>query len=317
LAKLVPKHIFILGATCTGKSKIGALLAYELNGEVISLDSMQVYKGLPILSAQPRSEEKSLVPHHLVDMIEPSTKFNVISYINEVDKIIGRLEKEGKIAVFTGGTSLYFKALVDGFDDMPPGSDAERKRIISEVGESPEKLHEHLMSLDPVIGARIHKNNLKKIIRAIEVCRLSGHRMSELMGNKTDGGIIKDFLAWSIHLPREELYRRIDDRVDEMMKAGAIDEVKNLWSEFGNLDVTIHQALGVRQLMRHFQEGLDLEECIELTKRDTRRFSKRQLSFLRGEHRIQPLEVKNFNSYSAIAKHIKDLYIASSQRIHG
>ena len=240
-------------------------------------------------------------PHHLVNVLEPSVKFDVFSYIDEVKKIIETLEKQQKPAVFVGGTTYYFKALVDGFDDLPAGSDEEREKIITEIGEDPRALHDHLKELDPKTAATIHRNNRKKIIRAIEVCRLSGKPFSSLIGQNTDGGLIKNYLAWSIHLPRDVQYDRINKRVDTMLKEGALEEVRRLWEQYGNCNLTIHQALGVRQLMGYFEKREELDECIRLMKRDTRRFSKRQLSFLRGEPRIHPIHMQDYGDYRELA----------------
>lgn len=288
-------RLFILGATCTGKSSIGARVAQRLGGQVISLDSMQIYKGLPILTAQPTKEECALVPHHLVDFVDGARKFDVFSYSEEAQKIVAQLDKENVPVLFVGGTWYYFRALVDGFDDLPPGNDYVRQKIMADIGDDSLLLHAELSRLDPKSAQRIHPNDKKKIIRAIEVCRLTGSAMSSLIGKATKGPI-ENYLAFSLNMEREKLYERINHRVDLMVEAGAVDEVRAIFERFGDEDMTVHQALGVRQLLPYFRSEKSLEDCIEQLKGDTRRFAKRQLSFLRREERIVPLTVADYAS---------------------
>ena len=288
-------RLFILGATCTGKSSVGARVAQRLGGQVISLDSMQIYKGLPILTAQPTKEECTLVRHHLVDFVDGATKFDVFSYSEAAQKIVAQLDEENVPVLFVGGTWYYFRALVDGFDDLPPGNDETRRKIVADIGDDSLLLHEELAKLDPQSAQRIHPNDKKKIIRAIEVCLLTGSAMSSLIG-KPKKGPIDNYLAFSLHMDREKLYERINHRVDLMIEDGAVDEVRAVFERFGDEDMTVHQALGVRQLLPYFRQEKPLEECIEQLKGDTRRFAKRQLSFLRREKRIVPLNLSDYTT---------------------
>ncbi len=300
-------RLFLLGATCTGKSSVGALVAQKLGGEVISLDSMQVYKGLPILTAQPNKEECALVPHHLVDFLDCNTQFDVFSYTEAALHVLKKLDEKGKPALFVGGTWYYFRALVDGFDDLPAGREEIRQQIVDELGDDSHTLHAELTKLDPLTAQKIHPNDRKKIIRAIEVCRLTGSPMSSLIGNETKGPV-ENYLAFSLNLPREELYERINQRVDIMMDKGALDEVRAIFERFGDDDKTVHQALGVRQLLPFFKGEKELTECVEQLKGDTRRFAKRQLSFLRREERIETLTVGDYENKEALADHIVSEY---------
>ena len=300
-------RLFILGATCTGKSSVGARVAQRLGAEVISLDSMQVYSGLPILTAQPNQEECALVPHHLVDFVDCATKFDVFSYTEEAMKVVKELDEKRVPILFVGGTWYYFRALVDGFDDLPPGNEGTREQIIAEIGDDSHALHEELERLDPLSAERIHPNDKKKIIRAIEVCRLAGAAMSSLIGKPTKGPI-ENYLAFSLNMDREKLYERINQRVDMMMEQGALEEVRAVFEQFGDLDMTVHQALGVRQLLPFFRQEKTLEECVEQLKGDTRRFAKRQLSFLRREKRIIPLDIWRYSSVDELVDYLVDEY---------
>lgn len=302
-----PLRLFILGATATGKSAVGAAVARALGGEVISLDSMQVYRDLPCLTAQPTAEERQLAPHHLIDFLDGAEQFDVFSYLEAVTAILDDLDRRQVPALFVGGTTYYFRALVDGFDDLPKGSPEERRSIVAQFGDDGPRLHGALRDLDPDSADRIHPNDKKKIIRALEICRLAGKPMSQLIGGPRRA-LVPNFLAFSLHMAREELYRRLDDRVDEMVASGALDEVRALAQRLGKRDCTVHQALGVRQLLPVVSGETSLEDAVMLLKRDTRRFAKRQLSFLRQESRIVQLDWTDFADKDSLVAFIVDRY---------
>jgi len=298
-----PLRLFILGPTCTGKSNVGAYLAKELRGEVISTDSMQVYGALPVLSAHPTVEQRSVAPHHLIGFVDSKERFDVFAYVRAVLERLETMDTNQTPAVFVGGTWYYFRALVQGFDPLPPGDQTTRAKITEKFGDSPEQLHAALERVDSTSAERLHPNDRRRVIRALEIYEITGKPMSSLIGSKTVGPV-EHYRAFWLDMPREKLYEKINARVDEMMRKGALDEVRTLCEGASSTTATVFQALGVNQLRAHIEGNIDLDEAIRLLKRDTRHYARRQISFLRRDKRIQRVNLLDFESSSKVAHHI-------------
>ncbi len=277
-----PKIIFILGPTGVGKSEFAAKLAKKIKGEVISCDSMQVYKDMEILSQYPSRKLRKRIPHHLIGILSPSQEWSAADFVAKAKKIADGIIKRGKIPVITGGTGLYARAFIEGLFPSPPKSEALRKKLYREARDKGnEKLYEKLAKVDPVYASKIHPNDLRRIVRALEVYELTGRPISDHHGG-TKG--LKDKYAVSIFIlnrNREELYTRVNERVDEMFRCGVIDEVKKLRRL--KLSKTAKAVLGFREIGAYIKGNLSLEEAKELIKMNTRRYAKRQLTWFKRE----------------------------------
>lgn len=279
--------IVIAGPTASGKTAVSIQLAKELDGEIVSADSMQIYKGLDIATAKPTKEEMQGIPHHLMSFVDNSEKFSVAQYLEKAREVISDIHQRGKMPIVVGGTGLYISSLVDNiiFDDI--SSDGEvRARLTKEAEEiGNEAMLRRLMEIDEETAKTLHPNNLTRIIRALEAYELSGLTMSELKRRSREEE--SPYSACMIGLnfrDRQKLYDRINLRVDKMAKEGMVEEVFEFYkNERGN---TVCQAIGYKELIPYFEEKATLDECLETLKRETRRYAKRQLTWFRRDERI-------------------------------
>ena len=269
----------ICGPTASGKTALGAELAKRLNGEIISADSMQIYKGMDIASAKPTEEEKQGIPHHLMDFLPLNEPFSVADYVELAHSCIKDVTGRDKLPIIVGGTGLYISSLINNitFDDT--GSDPAFRAEMREFAEmnGNEALHKKLEEIDPETAAKLHPNNVNRIIRALEVYRLSGATMtlaqekSRLQESPYRSCIIMpDF-------PREKLYRRIDLRVDDMIKRGLVEEAREFFTHSDY--VTSAQAIGCKELKPFLDGEKSLDECVDRLKQATRNYAKRQLTW--------------------------------------
>ncbi|MEA3489715.1 MAG: tRNA (adenosine(37)-N6)-dimethylallyltransferase MiaA [Candidatus Omnitrophota bacterium] len=280
------KVIFIIGPTSSGKSAVAVRLAKEINGDVISCDSMQVYKGMDIITQAPGDDVLSRVKYHLVGSVPPEEEFSAAQFAEKAEKIIGSVLAEGRIPIVAGGTGLYVKALVDGLFPAPPKDEDLRKRlreIASEKGKG--YLHQKLKEVDPDTAERLHPNDIRRIVRAIEVYRLTGKTIHEKKGES--GGILSkyDCLMFGLDLPRRTLYERIEATVDRMFEQGLVDEVKKLRRR--TLSLTAEKALGVKEVSAFLDGKAELEGVRDELKKNTRKYAKRQLTWFRADKRIE------------------------------
>lgn len=275
----------VCGSTASGKSALGLRLAELLNGEIVNYDSIQVYSGLDIGSGKVSKEDRARVPHHLLDIVEPHQAFTAGDYRNLALKTIVKIRERKKLPVLVGGTGLYLRALLQGLFRGPARSERLRARlrgIVSLRGRA--FLHRLLARLDPAAAERIHPHDAQKAIRAIEICLLAGEPMSALHGRGREG--LSGFRAIKIGLNprREELYERINRRVESMFSSGLLDEVRSIlaqegiWHDNGPLG-----ALGYRQAAGVLKGELELKDAVGLTQAATRRYAKRQMTWFRRE----------------------------------
>lgn len=278
--------LVVLGPTAVGKTELSLSLAEELGAEIISADSMQVYCGMNIGTAKASLEEQKRVKHHLIDVIEPNQSFNVADYVSSAEKILARLKKKQIVPLLTGGTGLYIDALLDGF--LFPDSTADpklRTDLQRRAEEDPMELYAELQRVDPESAERIHFNDLRRVIRALEVYKRTGEPISVLQRKKAQQERPYQPLYIGLTRDRAELYSRIDKRVDEMIVQGLIDEVKHILQSYPEQPTAL-QALGYKEIVLYLDGKLTLDEGVELLKRDTRRYAKRQLSWFKRNKRI-------------------------------
>jgi len=278
----------IAGPTAVGKSEIALCLAELLNGEIISVDSMQVYRGMDIGTAKPSITDRARVPHHLIDVVDVATEFNVAQFVTLTRQAITDIRRRGRVPVLCGGTGLYFKALLHGLGPAPAGNLS--LRAVLEGTPLPELLAE-LASSDPVTYERIDKHNLRRVVRALEVIRVTGKPYSEQRADWSRQSDTNHFMVFGIIRDPAELRERIDERVDWMFASGLVAETRLLLERGLAKNHTAMQALGYRQVVEHLNGARSLPETVALVKTRTRQFAKRQMTWFRRQlplHWIQP-----------------------------
>ena len=280
----LPKIIFIVGPTASGKSAVAMELAQKIGGEIISADSMQVYAGLDILSAKPSREDREKIPHHLIDILNPTENYNAAIFREHVLRLLPEIISRGNVPIIVGGTGLYVKSLTRGLfaqEGWDPLLRKELKKIAAKNGSL--FLHNRLKEVDPQTAEKIHHNDLMRIIRALEVYEVTKETISDLKTQVEGIGDIYDLKLFGLDWERAELYQRIEQRVDLMFEAGLVAEVKKLKSL--KLSQTAAQALGIKQIIPYLDNKASIEEVTEILKRDTRRFAKRQLTWFRQQEK--------------------------------
>ena len=286
-----PRALALMGPTASGKTACALALAQRLGGEIVSVDSALVYRGLDIGAAKPTVDEQAQVPHHLIDLREPWQPYSAAEFANDARIAINDIVARGKVPILAGGTGLYFRALLDGLSDMPEADDAVRAQISTEAqAQGWTALHAQLAEVDPIAAARIHATDAQRIQRALEVYRLSGRPISawqrEARGQRLPLKVLKLVLA-----PPERaiLHARIERRFDAMLEAGFLDEVRALRSlpplqvHPTPLDLPALRAVGYRQAWEHLEGGSSPAEFRERAIAATRQLAKRQFTWLRGE----------------------------------
>jgi len=268
--------IVITGPTATGKTDFSIRLAKEIGGEIISADSMQVYKGLDVGTDKVSKEIRKEIPHYLIDVVEPSEKFSVADFVRLADKAIEEIRKKGKYPIVVGGTGFYIKSLLYGLPKTPPASEGVR----SELSKFPtETLYRELLSVDPGYAKKIGEKDRKRIIRALEIFKLTGKPISSFKVWSEEPRY--PFLGYFLYRDRPELYRRIEERVDSQIERGLLDETRYLL-QFGE-ETTAYQALGYKEMVDYLKERKSLEEAVKTLKRRTKEFAKRQFTWFRKE----------------------------------
>lgn len=279
----------IAGPTAAGKSDLAVELARKIGGEVISGDSMQVYRGMDIGTAKITPEEMKGIPHHLISCVEPWEEWNVARFTEEATEEISRIASRGSVPVVCGGTGFYLHALAYGAEFEPNDTDAPYRKELEERSRTEEgrrELYEELIRQDPVSAEKIHPNNLKRIIRALEYSRQTGGRISEHNEKLRAKESPYDLRYYVLTMEREQLYKRIDQRVDRMIELGLVEEVRRLLQLGCRKDMVSMQGLGYKEIIAYLEGETDLEEAVRIIKRDTRHFAKRQLTWFRREEAV-------------------------------
>lgn len=290
--------IILTGPTAVGKTELSIRLAKSVNGEIISADSMQVYRYMDVGTAKITAEEMQGVPHHLIDVLEPSEDFNVFLFKEMAEKALDNIYKKGKIPVVTGGTGFYIQALLYdiNFEDTDADSDfrTEMYRLAEEKGN--EYVHGLLKEVDPVSASEIHFNNIKRVIRALEYHNQTGKKISEHNEEQRQNESPYNFLYLVLNDDREKLYERINKRVDLMFENGLTKEVDRLIEMGCHRDMTSMKAIGYREFFDYYDGNADLSQVRENIKTDTRHFAKRQLTWFRREKEVTMVNVNEFKS---------------------
>lgn len=285
------KLLLIVGPTATGKSAIAAGLAAEVNGEIVSADSMQVYRGMDIGTAKPDRALLELVPHHLLSFVDPASEFSVAQFQQRARAVIAEMHTRGALPVVVGGSGLYVRAVIDPLD-FPAGSpdSALRRELTDLEAADPKALIDKLQAIDPHGAANIDLQNTRRVVRAIESA-LAGETYADRLRRWRRHEALYDVLIVGLRIDRQRLKTLIDLRVDEMVEAGLEDEVKRLTTGGHGLSSTAAQALGYKEFIDFFEGRATRDEAIDLIKRRTRQFAKRQLTWFRADPRIVWLNV--------------------------
>jgi tRNA dimethylallyltransferase len=299
---LHPRCIFIAGPTALGKSEIALRLAEQIGGEIISVDSMQVYRGLDIGTAKPSPAERARVPHHLIDIRNLNESFDAAQFIRLAQKAVEEIQSRKKIPIFCGGTGLYFKAFLSGLGEAPSANPELR----AELEALPfEALLRELRERDPAAYEKIDKQNPRRVIRAVEVIRLTGTKFSEQRAEwKSTVHSPQSTVFFCLTRQPADLYARINARVDEMFRRGLVDETRELLKRGLEQNQTAMQAIGYRQVVEHLRGERNLAETIELVKTKTRQFAKRQLTWFRRQLAPEWIELKPDESVEDAAREI-------------
>lgn len=291
-----PFVLAVCGPTASGKTWLGVELALAYGGEVVSADSMQIYKGMDIASAKPTAEEMRGVPHHLIDFLDREISFSVTDYVRLANEKIRDILIRGKLPVIVGGTGLYIDSLLDNIKFSDAGSDetyrAELYRIAETQGNS--VLYDMLVKADPETALTVHENNLVRVVRALEVIKITGRKFSELKAESRSEESPYNSLVIGLNTAdRAVLYDRINQRVDEMTEKGLVKEAYELWQS-GRMK-TAGNAIGYKELIPYFENKMPLDECIDKIKQETRRYAKRQLTWFRKNERIRWIIIDDFS----------------------
>lgn len=301
--------IILTGPTAVGKTDLSIQLAKAINGEIISADSMQVYRHMDIGSAKVTPEEMDGVPHHLIDVLEPEEEFNVVVFQKLAKEALTGIYERGHIPIIVGGTGFYIQALLYDIDFTENDGDTAIRRELEKLAQTQGAgcLHQMLQEIDPESAAAIHQNNVKRVIRAIEFYRQTGKKISLHNEQEREKQSPYQFLYYVLDTDRKTLYERIDRRVDLMMEHGLVDEVKHLADMGCTRDMVSMQGLGYKEILDYLSGEITLEEAVYILKRDTRHFAKRQITWFKRERDVHWLELEQFqNDRKKVLEHILD-----------
>lgn len=296
--------IILTGPTAVGKTELSIKLAKSLNAEIISADSMQIYQYMDIGSAKVTNDEMNGVPHYLIDEVKPDYSFSVSEFQDRANNYIEKITEKGKTALVTGGTGLYLNSLIYNMDFAKSDANNElREKLTLELQEHGiDYMHEKLKSLDEDSANRIHKNNTKRVIRALEVC-LSGEKMNDFSNDLKFNEKYNPIII-VLNREREHLYQRINKRVDIMMDGGLVDEVKKLLSLGYTKDMISMQGIGYKEIIKYLNGEYSLDEAVEIIKRDSRRYAKRQLTWFRRYNSAKWFNLDEYSDKNVLEKEI-------------
>ena len=280
--------ILIHGPTASGKTKLAIALAKRLDGEIINADAMQCYADLDILTARPDAEENAAAPHHLFGHVDAAARYNAGAWSKDAAAKIAELRGQGKVPIIVGGTGLYLMALTDGLSEIPPIPDEARKQARARVAQDQAAAFADLLARDPAARDRIDPQDRQRTARALEVLIATGRPISSFHGEQAPVLTAGSWVGAALTPPREDLYVRIDARVDKMMKLGALEEARRLWERKLDPELPAMRAHGMPGFADHFAGRASLADAIERCKRDTRRYAKRQMTWIAHQFTLWP-----------------------------
>ena len=277
------KLLVLSGPTASGKSSLALALAREFPVEIVNADSLQVYRRFDVATAKPTVAERAEVPHHLVDVADPDEPYDAGRYVREAERAIGEIRARGKVPMLVGGTGMYIRALLRGLDPLP--SDPRVREELSRrwEAEGGQALHATLARIDPETSVKVHPSDRHRVVRALEIAAVTGIPPSRARASWGSGEARHGCLFLALWPDRETLYRAIDARTEEMFRRGLLEEVRGLLSGGVGRSLKPMMALGYRHAAAHLLDGIPLQETIEAVKRDTRRYAKRQVTWLSSE----------------------------------
>lgn len=294
-----PNLLVLVGPTAVGKTKLSIEIAKAFSCEIISGDSMQVYRGMDIGTAKIQSSEMEGIPHHLIDVLNPDEPFSVAQFQDSCRQLIPEIGKRGKLPFIVGGTGLYVESVCYEYQFTDTGADegfrSQMQNIADEEGN--EALHVRLAAVDPQSAERLHPNDVRRVIRALEIYHMSGTTLSSQLESQNKQSPY-NLCIIGLTMDRQMLYNRIEQRIDEMMDAGLVDEVRSLLGRGFTRNLISMQGLGYKEMLEHLEDGVPLEDAVTKLKRDTRRFAKRQLSWFRHMKDISWVDVTDHKNFS-------------------
>lgn len=295
--------VVIVGPTAVGKTDTAIIVAQKIGGEIISADSMQIYRHMDIGTAKPNRGEMKGIKHYMIDIVNPEEEFSVADFQRIAKAYIEDINKRGKLPIVVGGTGLYINSLVYNLDFTETISDPELRENLRELARERgnEYLHEMLKRVDPEAAEKLHPNDIKRIIRALEVYHCSGKPMSQYHRTIKKEEVPYDLAMVGLRMNRKDLYRRIEQRVDKMIEEGLVEEVRELLDRGCTRDMTSMQGLGYKEIIGYLEGEYSLEEAVSILKRDTRRFAKRQFTWFGRDDRIFWIDVEKYSSREEIA----------------
>lgn len=306
VTELLPKICILAGPTAVGKTDISLVLARNLYGEIISADSAQVYKYMDVGTAKLKKDEMKGIKHYMIDEVAPDVNFSAASFKERAETYIRDINERGKLPIITGGTGLYINSLLNNLNFTDSISDEEFRQKMKDTAEckGSEYVHSMLKSVDPVSYRKLHPNDLRRIIRALEVYKSTGRPISYYQEESQKIPPRYDFAYIALTMDRNKLYERINHRVDKMMSDGLIEEVEELLSKGYNRNLNSMQALGYKEIAAYLKGETTREEAIEILKRDTRHYAKRQLTWFRHDKRVKWIDFDCFYRRDALLENI-------------
>lgn len=297
-----PPLVILTGPTAVGKTEISIKLAKRINGEIISADSMQVYRYMDIGTAKIQKEEMQGVPHYLIDILEPKEEFNVVKFQEYALNAMNEIYAKGKIPIIVGGTGFYIQSVLYGIDFSDNDEDSSYRKELEELAitKGQTYLHDELKKVDEISANSIHQNNVKRVIRALEYYHQTGLKISEHNEEQRQKESPYNFSYFVLTNHRNVLYERINLRIDKMLEAGLIEEVKNLLQKGCTKEMVSMQGLGYKEIISYLDGECTLEEAIYLLKRDTRHFAKRQLTWFKREKEVTWIEKNEYEDKEEI-----------------
>lgn len=291
------KGLVIAGPTGVGKTDLSIKLAKLMKADIFSADSAQVYKGMNIGTAKITAEEMQGIKHYMLDIVEPVKKYNVGDYQKDVDNILKGKEAEGKNIILTGGTGLYISSVTEGLSSLPAGNPILREELLK---KDIDELYNELTAVDPEVALEIHKNNRRRVERALEVFKLTGEKFS-VLSKKNIKGNNYNFLKVALERDRDILYERINMRVDIMLEKGLLEEVEELYKKYGE-NLRKINIIGYTQLIDYFNNNCTFEEAVENIKRDSRRYAKRQFTWFKNDPSYTWYDLDKMNEEEIVNK---------------
>ncbi|MCP4176008.1 MAG: tRNA (adenosine(37)-N6)-dimethylallyltransferase MiaA [Fuerstiella sp.] len=313
-SELLRQCWFLAGPTAGGKTATALALAVVLDAEIVSMDSMAVYRGMDIGTAKPTVEERSRVPHHLIDVVDPHEEFSVSDYVCQATRIAGDIAGRGRVPLFVGGTGLYLRSMLRGVFEGPDADWDLRRRLEHQARENGNDwLLEELRAIDAPTAARLHPNDVRRVIRAIEVYNVTGQPLSSQQDHEPLPKDEQPAAVFWLHPPRAWLHERVNRRVDIMMDQGLLAETRRLLAIDPPPGRTARQALGYRELIEHLEEGVRLDAAVTQIKTGTRQFAKRQHTWFRNLEECQSVLIAGTESPGALAKTLLRIASASGR----